>query len=605
MKYQVLPFLLDTPTAILSDNGPEFTSREFNKVLAELGVHHTYTTPYKPTSNGLVERTNRTITELLRNLSASPADWDDSLLRAVTIYNSTAHSELGMSPSQFLLKKEHDSLGAPLLPPTERGNWREGNPSFAPYSVGQKVLRKIEQPGRLLVNKLAERYSGPYLVKRVNDNRVTYVITDEETAREVRAHHTQLRPFHEPPSYIKRHPYFREMKDDPELLVEDVVEPLPTPIFGGGLVGNTGAWLSTDDESSFSGFVESDSGGEDDDLPGCSLITPDPASDDHSSELQDKSESEYFDYMGDREKDLLARCLTEIDGSSNSSEFSGFLLQDPVVRKLTPPGNPSGVLLGDEAIWTVSDIEVDTDNRLMFGPQLQWDDKDWYQICLDSVEVAEEAVGLAEQAISNADLSPLPKSEHTSGTPGNQTGLDYQVKVQTVLSDEPALEPPEEMGSAQDRFMSLSGISGSQSGFEGFRESIGATAQKLANLKRNLDHYVEPQESALEDPDGESSVHEVVQFLPVRDESGADCEGFSERIDVTAQKLAKLKAKVDYHYNRVEDFEARRLENRVTLRSPVGTRSSGVVPDYPRVQLRILEYKLVAITDSEVTDGDV
>ena len=44
---------------ILTDNGPCYTSREFNGALD--GVAHTYIRPYRPQTNGKVERFNRTL----------------------------------------------------------------------------------------------------------------------------------------------------------------------------------------------------------------------------------------------------------------------------------------------------------------------------------------------------------------------------------------------------------------------------------------------------------------------------------------------------------------------------------------------------------------
>ncbi len=46
---------------IISDNGPCYRSKEFNALLVEQAIRHTYTRPYHPQTNGKIERFNRTL----------------------------------------------------------------------------------------------------------------------------------------------------------------------------------------------------------------------------------------------------------------------------------------------------------------------------------------------------------------------------------------------------------------------------------------------------------------------------------------------------------------------------------------------------------------
>ena len=48
-----------------SDNGGEYTSRAFKQYLSEKGIMHQKTVPYTPMQNGVAERINRTIQEIV------------------------------------------------------------------------------------------------------------------------------------------------------------------------------------------------------------------------------------------------------------------------------------------------------------------------------------------------------------------------------------------------------------------------------------------------------------------------------------------------------------------------------------------------------------
>ena len=65
LEFQIFPGLVRIPVKILTDNGPEFRSFEFTQLLENYRITHLKTTAYKPSSNGAVERVNRTILGLL------------------------------------------------------------------------------------------------------------------------------------------------------------------------------------------------------------------------------------------------------------------------------------------------------------------------------------------------------------------------------------------------------------------------------------------------------------------------------------------------------------------------------------------------------------
>ena len=51
-----------------SDNGGEYTSKEFESLCKEVGIKRELTTPYNPQQSGVAERKNRTIMEAVKTM---------------------------------------------------------------------------------------------------------------------------------------------------------------------------------------------------------------------------------------------------------------------------------------------------------------------------------------------------------------------------------------------------------------------------------------------------------------------------------------------------------------------------------------------------------
>ena len=91
-----------TITRVLTDNGKSFTDRlfglrkraatgqhEFDMLCAELGIEHRLTPPMRPQTNGMVERFNGRIEDVLQSHRfRSGEDLEQTLLRYVHLYNS-------------------------------------------------------------------------------------------------------------------------------------------------------------------------------------------------------------------------------------------------------------------------------------------------------------------------------------------------------------------------------------------------------------------------------------------------------------------------------------------------------------------------------------
>ncbi|KAL5510119.1 hypothetical protein EMCRGX_G005608 [Ephydatia muelleri] len=86
------------PAIIISDNGPQYTAKEFQKFTKEWGIKHTTTSPYHPQANGLAEKSVQTVKRLLNKAKTDGQDLYLCLLE----YRNTMVDNLA-SPAQLLM----------------------------------------------------------------------------------------------------------------------------------------------------------------------------------------------------------------------------------------------------------------------------------------------------------------------------------------------------------------------------------------------------------------------------------------------------------------------------------------------------------------------
>jgi transposase InsO family protein len=87
------------PVRLHSDQGRQFEGRLIQELCKLTGTKKSRTTPYHPMSNGVTERMNRTLINMLRTVSEEKkSDWKSYIPSLVHAYNSTTHDTTGYAP---------------------------------------------------------------------------------------------------------------------------------------------------------------------------------------------------------------------------------------------------------------------------------------------------------------------------------------------------------------------------------------------------------------------------------------------------------------------------------------------------------------------------
>ena len=212
------------PRMIHTDQGREFESHLIARLCELLNIHKTRTVGFNPKSDGMVERSNRTIKQMLTTMvNDRQNDWDDHLPLVMMAIRASVHESTRCTPNLLMLHRETSLpvdviFGSPPgVPqcPVEYVEWvrgasqhafqfvadylqkqvvrhkklydmKSGSPEFV---VGQTVWRFYPPTAKL---KFGQTWQGPYLVTgRVSD--LCYRIQKARNSRAIVVHVDHLK----------------------------------------------------------------------------------------------------------------------------------------------------------------------------------------------------------------------------------------------------------------------------------------------------------------------------------------------------------------------------------------------------------------------------
>ncbi|UYV68419.1 hypothetical protein LAZ67_5004277, partial [Cordylochernes scorpioides] len=223
------------PREVITDRGRNFTSSMIRDLNKHCRIIHRTTTAYHPQTNGLTERLNKTIADILSiYVDVNQKDWDEILPFVTFAYNTAKQESTGFSPFYLVHGREAETpldLLFPKFPSEDEDDFIQTLGSRAEEarqlarihtmrSQGENKLRYdahhrniVYQPGDLvwiyipvrkvgLSEKLMRRYFGPYRVTRkISD--VTYEVEtfgDQHGRRKTKdiVHICRMKPYLDP-----------------------------------------------------------------------------------------------------------------------------------------------------------------------------------------------------------------------------------------------------------------------------------------------------------------------------------------------------------------------------------------------------------------------
>ena len=227
------------PRVMISDRGKVFQSKLVSEVMSRCNIVHRMTTAYHPQTNGLTERFNKTLADMLSMyVDVEQKDWDTILPVVTFAYNTARQDTTGFTPFFLLHGREAETTMDTLFPfqpddtqddyvkqlitrveearqlarirtlDAQEKDRQRYNDKHRPvvYSPGDLVwiFTPVRKVG--LSEKLLKRYFGPYrVIRRLSD--VTYEVEDYEPSskRQKRrdiVHVLRMKPYYDPEEQV-------------------------------------------------------------------------------------------------------------------------------------------------------------------------------------------------------------------------------------------------------------------------------------------------------------------------------------------------------------------------------------------------------------------
>ena len=136
------------PETIVTDNGPQFTSKDFEKFCEEKGIIHITSPSFHPASNGEAERFVQTFKRNVDKNCEGGKELMDAQRSCLASYRSSPHPALDWkSPSEVLHGRQPRTLLSMVTPQTRIAQRNGNSVSNRQFEVGSMVYARKYHKG--------------------------------------------------------------------------------------------------------------------------------------------------------------------------------------------------------------------------------------------------------------------------------------------------------------------------------------------------------------------------------------------------------------------------------------------------------------------------
>ena len=95
------------PLDLHTDQGRNYESQLFSELCRLLEINKTRSSPYHPSSNGMIERFNATLLNMIAiHVDKHQRNWDENLALLTSAYRTCTHDSTGYSPNMLMLGRD-------------------------------------------------------------------------------------------------------------------------------------------------------------------------------------------------------------------------------------------------------------------------------------------------------------------------------------------------------------------------------------------------------------------------------------------------------------------------------------------------------------------